>query len=293
MKKAVALLLLIALLAPTLAACALAEEQLVMTSFYPVYVLAQNVLAGVEGVTVKNLAAPTTGCLHDYQLLAGDVRALSTADALLINGAGMEQYLDDLTAQLPDLPVVDCSAGVALLPDEHEGEMNAHIWLDAQNAARMVDNMGDGLCALFPESADVIAENAKAYAASLRALDEEIKQTLDVLASRDIVTFHEAFPYFAKAYGLNVVAVVTVEADEALSPRRLAAVVDAVRAAGNPPLFTEPQYAPDAAVAIHQETGAPIFALDPLVTGDGAATAYQDVMRANADALLKALGTAE
>ncbi len=290
MKKLASLVLLLVLLSTLLTACAFAEGKLIMTSFYPVYILAQNVLNGVEGVTVKNLTAPTTGCLHDYQLLAGDVRALSSADALITNGAGMEHYLDTLTSQLPALPIVDCSEGIELLPDEHEGEMNAHIWLDAQNAAKMVENMSAQLCAIFPDSAEQIASNAAEYAASLRALDGEIRQSLQNLASRDIVTFHEAFPYFAKAYDLNVVAVVVVEADEALSPRRLAAVMDAVRAAGNPPLFTEPQYASDAAVAIHNETGAPIYALDPLVTGDGAMTAYQDVMRKNAQVLLDALG---
>ncbi len=291
MKKSVSLLILCALLALPLSSCAIAEEKLIMTSFYPVYVLAQNVLADVGGVTLKNMTAPTTGCLHDYQLLAGDVRALAQADALVINGAGMEHYLDALTAQLPGLNIVDCSTGIELMPDEHEGEMNAHIWLDAQNAARMAENMGEALAALLPGQADKIKANAAEYAAALRALDEEIKQTLDALAARDIVTFHEAFPYFAEAYGLNVVAVVTVEADEALSPRRLAEVIDLVRAAGNPPLFTEPQYAPDAAVAIHNETGAPIYALDPLVTGEGDRTAYQDVMRENARVLLEALGT--
>lgn len=292
MKKSILHILLCALVITLLMPSAIGEndeEKLVMTSFYPVYILAQNVLSDIEGVRVQNLTAPTTGCLHDYQLLAGDVRALAGADALIINGAGMERYLDTLTDSLPALPVIDCSAGITLLPDAHEGEMNAHIWLDADNAAKMVENMREQLCLLFPDAADKIAENAAEYAKMLRELDDEIRQSLASLPSRDIVTFHEAFPYFAKAYGLNVVAVVVVEADEALSPRRLANVVSAVREHGNPPLFTEPQYVSDAAAAIHNETGAPIHALDPLVTGNGSMTAYQDVMRENARALIAAL----
>ena len=82
---------------------------------------------------------------------------------------------------------------------------------------------------------------------------------------------------------------VALEPDEPLSPRMLAEVVDAVKAAGCPPLFTEPQYESAAVQAVSQETGAPVYALDPLVTGDGAMTAYQDVMRANLAVLQEAL----
>ena len=290
MKKILALALILALLSSALTSCALAEEKLVMTSFYPIYLIARNVLHDVEGVRLQNLTAPTTGCLHDYQLLAGDVRALAEADALVINGAGMEHYLDALTAQLPALPLVDCSLDIALLPDEEDGGMNAHIWLDPQNAAKMTENMAAGLAEILPEHAAQIHQNAAAYAETLRALDAEIRESLKDLASRDIVTFHEAFPYFAQAYDLNVVAVVAVEADEALSPRELSLVADKILAAGCPPLFTEPQYAADAAVILHNETGAPVFELDPLVTGDGALSAYEDGMRKNAETLKPALG---
>ena len=110
------------------------------------------------------------------------------------------------------------------------------------------------------------------------------------LTRRQIVTFHEAFPYFAAAYDLEVVAVVALEPDEPLSPRMLARVVEQVRAAGNPPLISEPQYEGSALRAVAQETGAPVYELDPLVTGDGALTAYEDVMRKNAQTLIEALG---
>ena len=298
MKKAIALFLLLLLL--PLSGCAAEQESVtVMASFYPVYVLAENVLAGVPGVKLTSMTPPTTGCLHDYQLLTSDMRALSGARALLINGAGMESFLPDVEGQFPDLRIVDCSQGIALRTDEamedlahhHSGEeWNAHIWLDPENAIQMVKNMQSALAELFPDSADQIARNAEAYAARLAALDAELQSAIAALPRKDIVTFHEAFPYFAAAYGLRVVAVVALEPDEPLSPRMLASVVDAVRAAGNPPLFSEPQYEGAAVKAVSQETGAPIYELDPLVTGDGALTAYEDTMRKNLAVLISALG---
>ena len=295
MKKALCLLL--ALLLPLSGCAAGAEEITIAASFYPVYVLAENVLNGVTGVRVVCMTAPSTGCLHDYQLLTGDMRTLAGAGALLINGAGMEGFLPDVAAQLPQLPIIDCSQGIALIEEEEtedhqghsHGEANAHIWLAPKNAIQMVRNMAAALQALLPQAAEQIGANAEAYIGRLEALDAELAAAISALPHKDIVTFHEAFPYFAEAYGLRVVAVVALEPEEPLSPRLLAEVVDQVHAAGNPPLFSEPQYENAAVRAVSQETGAPVFELDPLVTGDGALTAYEDVMRRNLKVLQEAL----
>ena len=102
--------------------------------------------------------------------------------------------------------------------------------------------------------------------------------------------FHEAFPYFARAYGLEVTAVVALEPDEPISPRMLKQVIQQVKDAGNPPLFSEPQYENTVLRPIAQETGAKVYELDPLVTGDGSLTAYEDTMRRNLATLTEALG---
>lgn len=280
---------------------AAAQEKTVVTSFYPIYALTRNLTEGVEGIEVTNLAAPDTGCLHDYQLLTGDMRTLSQAQAFLINGAGMESYLDTVAAQFPQLQVVDASQGIPLLEEDgqalvlgqQEEEANAHIWLDVKNAMKMVENLRDGLQSIFPEQAEAIGINAQGYLLRLSALDAELAQGLANLPRKDIVTFHEAFPYFASAYGLHVAAVVTHEPGEALSPAQLAQLTQAVKDLGLPPLFTEPQYPDLAARTLAAETGAKMYSLDPLVTGpldDGALTAYEDGMRKNMQTLTEALG---
>lgn len=289
MKKLLVLLALV--LALTLPAFALAET--VVTSFYPIYLFALNLTDGIDGVEVHNLAAPGTGCLHDYQLSTSDMKALAKADVFLINGAGMESYLTFVFDALPELPVVDASVGISLLLDEDgETAYNAHIWLDAGNAKQMVVNLADGLMAAMPQHAEAIAQNRDAFLDRLSALDAELRETLGTLPRRDVVTFHEAFPYFAQAYGLNVAAVVTHEEGEALSPYELTELIRTVTALGNPPLFTEPQYSDVAAQTVARETGAAIWPLDPCVTGPDVPplTYYEDVMRANAAVLVEALG---
>ena len=279
-----------------LTGCSAAAENIqVMATFYPVYILAENVLSGVDGVTLSSMTPPSTGCLHDYQLLTSDMKALAKAQALLVNGAGMESFLPDLEAQFPNLRVVDCSQGVELLEEEEEddhdhGDYNAHIWLAPENAIRMVENLRDGLSALLPEKSEQISANTEAYIARLQALDAELREAIAALPRKQIVTFHEAFPYFARAYGLEVAAVVALEPDEPISPRMLKQVIEQVKSAGIPPLFSEPQYENTALRTIAQETGAKVYELDPLVTGDGSLTAYEDVMRRNLTVLQEALG---
>ena len=296
---------LLCLLLALLCMIAFASAETVVTSFYPIYLFASNLLDGAESVTLTSLAEPGAGCLHDYQLQTGDMKELAKADAFLINGAGMEGYLEGVFEAFPALTVVDASTGVELLEDcsdghdhdhddhGHDHAYNAHIWLDASNAVIMVNNLAEGLIAALPAQADVIAANRDAYIARLSALDAEIESALAAVAKKDIITFHEAFPYFANAYGLNVAAVVNRDPDDALSPRALAELCKLVTSLGVPPLFTEPQYEDKAAQTIARETGAAIHTLDPIVTGpenDVPLTYYEDVMRQNLTVLLDALG---
>lgn len=176
---------------------------------------------------------------------------------------------------------------------DHGHEVNAHIWLDAENAIAMVENLAEGLIVQLPQHAQAISANRDAYVARLRALDAELTEGLTGLARHDIITFHEAFPYFAEAYGLHVAAVLNHEPDDALSPRALAELCEEVAHHGTPPLFVEPQYEDIAAQIVARETGAEIHVLDPVVTGpEGEITLryYEDVMRANMAVLQAVLG---
>lgn len=88
---------------------------LVVTSFYPMYVATENVIGDVEGVTLENLSEPQTGCLHDYQLTAADMKLLSKADVFIVNGGGIESFLADVAESYPDLKIVQACDGIDLL----------------------------------------------------------------------------------------------------------------------------------------------------------------------------------
>lgn len=267
----------------------------VVTSFYPMYLLTANVAAGVEGVSVRNMAAPEVGCLHDYQLLPGDLRALEDADALVINGAGMEPFLDKVRAQRPRLPVIEASEGIALLEDEadgdhgHDHEENPHVWVDPRNAAAQTRVIARRLGEIDPANAAAYFANAEAYGARLEALYVRMREQLDGLGTRELFTFHEAFAYFAAAFDFHIAGVIEREPGTEPGTRDLIEIVDRVRAGRIPALFVEPQYPGRVAGIIARETGAKVCTLDPVVTGPLELTAYEDAMERNLQALLDAL----
>ncbi len=297
MKKWIALLFLLLFLPVA------SSAETIVTSFYPVWLITLNLTKGLDHVTVRNLAAPSAGCLHDYQLQTADMKVLSDADALLVNGAGMEAFLPEISRAMPDLPVIVASDGIDLLKNDctvqigdAEEEVNSHIWLDPKRAIQMAENLAEGLNGVLPGAEDLIAANLAEYRARLLELDESIKKGLENLVSRDIVTFHEAFPYFASAYELRVVAVVNKEPGETLSPAQMGQLILAIQDLGNPPLFVEPQYTDLSARTLANETGSKVFILDPVVTGpeeDVPLDYYEKIMLQNMDSLISALGCSE
>ena len=262
----------------------------IVTSFYPMYVATINITDGVDGVEVYNMTKPQTGCLHDYQLMTEDMKTLEKADAFVINGAGMEDFMDKVTEQQKKLKVIDASRGIALIHDE-EGD-NPHVWLSVTDAITQVRNIADQLKEADPSHAAQYEKNAAAYIEKLTALKTEMHAALDNVPHKDVVTFHEAFPYFAKEFHLNIIGVVEREPGTEPTPTELQETIEQVNSLPSKVLFTEPQYSPAAAETIARETGAKIYTLDPVVTGEAtpaAKNAYIDTMKNNMKTLQEAL----
>ena len=268
-----------------------AEPFRIVTSFYPMYVATINITDGVDGVEVYNMTKPQTGCLHDYQLMTEDMKTLEKADAFVINGAGMEDFMDKVTEQQKKLKVIDASRDIELIHDDEEGD-NPHVWLSVTDAITQVRNIADQLKEADPTHAAAYEKNAAAYIEKLTSLKSEMHAALDTVPHKDIVTFHEAFPYFAKEFNLNIIGVVEREPGTEPTPTELQETIEQVNALPTKVLFTEPQYSPAAAETIARETGAKIYTLDPVVTGEAtpaAKNAYIDTMKKNMQVLKEAL----
>ena len=301
MKKMLAAALLAALLLGL--SCAGAQEmKTIVTSFYPMYVFTQNVARDIPGVEVRNMADQSAGCLHDYQLQTRDMVALEGASVLVINGGGMESFMDKVISMRADLPVIEASAGIEMICStqnghdhdahghhDHEDEiLNAHVWLDPALAIRQVQTIADGLSEADAANSAAYQKNAAAYIARLEQLQQEIAQMLAPHEGEAIITFHEAFTYFAEAFGLSVAGVIAHEPGEEPGTREIARTCDLVKEMGIGALFVEPQYPTKSADTIARETGAKVYSLDPVVSGDGSMESYEMLMRENARVLSRA-----
>lgn len=260
----------------------------VMTSFYPVYIMAVNITNGIDGVQVSDMAGQQTGCLHDYQLQSSDMQALSSADLFIINGAGMESFMTKVTDQLPKLTVLDSSTNVPRITDE-TGEVNPHMWVSISSYIIQVQNIAAGLAKADHTHAVQYQKNADVYLKKLKNLRTRMHTALDPLPNRNIITFHEAFPYFAKEFDLNIVQTVQREPDSQPSAKELAESIRLIRSSGVKAVFAEPQYEQSAAKIIAQESGASMYSLDPAATGSNDVNAYLDAMEKNMQTLQRAL----
>jgi zinc transport system substrate-binding protein len=260
----------------------------ILTSFYPMYVSTLNVVGDTPGVEVACLTEPFVGCLHDYALTAGAMKKLSGADIFVANGAGMESFIEKAVNQAPSLKIIEASKGIKLAFED-----NPHVWVGISGAIQQVKNIAAGLAKADPEHADQYKKNAAAYVAKLEALRAEMHAALDGLKDRDIITFHEAFPYFASEFKLNIVGVIEREPGAEPNARELAETIDLVKKQKVHALFAEPQYPSKCAKVIERETGVPVSILDPVVTGPRepakARDAYLVAMQKNLGVLRSAL----
>ncbi|MFX4260706.1 metal ABC transporter substrate-binding protein [Pelotomaculum propionicicum] len=265
-----------------------AKTIVINTTFYPIYIEALNITRDIPDVKLVNIAPPVTGCLHDYQLSPDDLKKMSEADILIINGAGMESFIDKIVSQLPELKIIDASRGIPLLKSEGD-EYNPHVWVSITNAILQVKNIGEQIALLDPGHAAQYKANTEAYAAKLEDLRVRMHQVIDDSGSREIITFHEAFPYFAREFNLNITAVIEREPGSEPIPAELAETIDIINETGTKVIFAEPQYPAKSAETIARETGVKLYILDPAATGELEPDAYIKTMEKNMDVLREAL----
>jgi len=265
----------------------------VVTEFYPLYVDALNVVAGATGVRVEQMVPSQAGCPEDYQLTPADMRLLGEADMLIVNGAGLEDYLGKVAAAFPKLRVVDSSVGLPLLKDG--AETNPHLWVSPAMAAKQVATIAAAFEAADASHAAIYKSNASDYEAKLVALGAHMKQALADALVRKLVVFHDSMPYLARDLGLEILAVVEPAPGQSPSARDLADVTERVRSAkGGVALLNEKDVKNPAADALGRELKLPVYTLDTVTGGtadpDAARGAYLLAMEKNLKTLRVALG---
>lgn len=254
----------------------------VVTSFYPMYIAALNVAGENDHIRLENLSEPQTGCLHDYQLTPADMQLLSTADAFIINGGGIESFLGEVAEQYPDLTIINASEQVDLIED------NAHAWMNIEDYMTQVKTIEAELSAADPADAEQFSENADAYLAKLSSLKEQADAVKPLTEGKNIVIFHEAYEYVAEEFGMQVSYVMDLDEERQVSAGEVADVVRAVTDGGVRVILAEELYGKDMGDTVESETDAKVCYLDTLVRGDYDADSYLNAMQQNITLLKEA-----
>ena len=271
----------------------------IVTSFYPMYIATLNITDGIDDISVRNLTSNMGGCIHDYVLSTTELVTLAKADALIINGAGMEGFMDKVISNFDALDIIDSSIGIDVIHNEcdeehhsyegHSHETNTHIFVSVRNYIKQVQNICDRLVEIDSVNADKYKQNTDAYIASLQKLEQEIESTIATINSRNIVTFHNTFDYFAKDYGLNVIGTIENEHGKNPSAGEIAELVENIKKNNIRAIFVEPEYNVKIVDTIAKETGGEVYTLNPVTSGENEKDEYINIMRENLRVLKEAL----
>jgi zinc transport system substrate-binding protein len=264
------------------------ERLKVVATSVPVYCFAVNV-AG-DFATVENLL-PGNVSPHDYQFSPQDARKLNGARLIITSGLGLEEW-GDRVLKGHHAQVVEAATALGsrrMGSDDKQAVWNPHFWLDPLLAAHAVTNIMRAFQDVDPPNASAYARNAAAYVDKLHSLDGEIQAALQPYQGAVIVTYHDAFAYFAKRYGLEIAAVIEPVADVDPSAQRFSRLRKTMRAKNVRVVFTEKGAPPRLAERLRQDLNVKLAPLDPLETGELSPTAYEEGMRANLEVLRKSL----
>ena len=296
----------------------------VVTSFYPMYIAALNIVDGVEGVRLENLSEPQTGCLHDFQLTPEDMKLLSTADVFVINGGGIESFMSDVAKAYPKLDVVEACEDVALLSEDdadsdhdhdhdadtesdsdhdhdHEadaesdsvhdhdhGDENAHAWMSVPRYRTMVQTIASRLAEKDAKHADEYCANAKAYDAKLAVLEEKINSLKSLTNGQNIIIFHEAYAYVADDFSMNACYLLDLDEERSVSAGEIKQVIGAIKDDGVSVILAEELYGKSMGDTVSRETDVHVIYIDPLNRGEYDKDSYLYGMEHNIELIKEA-----
>jgi len=251
---------------------------------------------GKEAIELRILL-PAGSDPHTFEPAPQDVIAVAEADLVIINGAGLEGFLERLLENAGATQVVSASDGVELLQmeDDLTGAADPHVWFNPLNVLIWTQNIERGLSDLDPANAEHYSANAEAYRAELHQLDAWIEEQVTLIppANRKLVTDHRTFGYFADRYGFDQVGSVIPSSSAAAEPSAaaLAALEDSIRELGVQAIFIGTTVAPNLAQRVATDTGVQLVTLytDALTDPGGEAASYLELMRYDVSAIVEAL----
>ncbi len=289
MKKMILLSLVISLIL-VFPGCKSAENSAdIVATTKPVYDFTAA-LCQDTGIQVELLVTEQLSCLHDYTLQVSQMRKLEAARTVVMSGAGLEEFLQDVLSSNSE-KLIDASTGISAhcADHDHDGHIHhqdPHIWLSIENAREMSRNIRDGLVTHFPDYKDAIENNFSTLNERFDLLEKYGREQLSNLNTRNLITFHDGFAYFAEYWDLTILRALEEESGSEASASELKELIVLINENALPAIFVEENGSTSASQIIAAETGVQVFRLNMGMSEKD----YFESMYQNIDNIKEALG---
>ena len=256
----------------------------IVTSFYPIYIIAQNITEGANNIELGNMADVNVGCLHDYTLTTEDMKKVEKADVFVVNGLGMENFIDKVINSNNTMQVIDSSNGIEnIIKDDNE--TNPHIWTNINNYITQVKNISERLQQIDSKNANIYKENEENYINQLEKLEEEYIQKLEGLKGKKVVNLNEAFEYLGQELQMEMTTIETNHEESTMSAEMMSSVIEKMKNENIQMILVDKNDNKTMAETIANETGAKIYELDSGLKGSIEKDAYINMVKYNMEIL--------
>lgn len=264
------------------------EAVKIVTSFYPMYIIAENITDGAENIELLNMADVNVGCLHDYTLTTEDMKKVENADIFIMNGLGMESFIEKILTSNQDMNIIDSSTEAQNVILSEDG-VNAHIWTSIDNYILQVKYISKELINKNQENAEVYQKNTDEYVQKLEELKNEFETKLQNLDGKKAICLNEVFEYMGQELGMEMTTIATDHEESTMSADMLSSIIDKVKQENIQIIIVDKNDNKANAETIANETGAKILELNSGMTGELDKDAYINQMRENLNVLEKSI----
>ena len=260
------------------------NSKTILTSFYPMYIITENITEGAQNIELVNMADVNVGCLHDYTLTTEDMKKIENADIFIMNGLGMENFIEKALETNNNMDIIDSSKEIENVIQEDE-EINSHIWTNLENYIIQVKNISTGLIDQDPENTEIYKSNTDRYINELESLKEEYEKSLENLNGTKAISLNEAFEYLGQELGIDMTTIHTDHEESTMSAEMLSSIIDQVKNENINMIIVDKDDNKSNAETIVNETGAQIYELNSGLRGSMDKNAYIEQVKENMQTL--------
>ena len=251
----------------------------ILTSFYPVYIMTLNIANGASNVEVENMAENLQGCIHNYTLSTSDLKKFEDCDVFIENGAGLEEFTDEITSKYSDVKIIEAADLVNNFLVNDEGESNSHIWLSIDIYITEVNQIAKELSDINPENKEIYEKNCNDYVKKLMDLKSKYEELK--LENMKVVCLNESLQYLLNDNSLDVSMVETDHEQSSISAKTVKDLIDKIKNENIKAIFIDKDDNRKDAEMISKETGAGIYVLNSEMNGSKDTSAYLKAMEEN------------